>query len=36
VSASWWPRSSVQLFARLMGEKYAGTPVAKDFITGES
>ena len=30
------PRSSVLLFARLMGEKYAGTPFAKYFITGES
>jgi hypothetical protein len=30
------PRSSVMLFARLMGEKYAGTPLAKYFITGES
>jgi hypothetical protein len=30
------PRSSVLLFARLMGEKYAGTPMAKYFITDES
>ena len=30
------PRSSVLLFARLMGEKYAGTPLAKYFITSES
>jgi hypothetical protein len=29
------PRSSVLLFARLMGEKYAGTPMAKYFLTGE-
>jgi hypothetical protein len=27
------PRSSVMLFARLMGEKYVGTPLAKYFIT---
>ena len=27
------PRSSVMLFARVMGEKYAGTPLAKYFIT---
>ena len=27
------PRSSVMLFARLMGEKFAGTPLAKFFIT---
>lgn len=30
------PRSSVLLFARLMGEKYAGTPLAKYFITADS
>ncbi len=30
------PRSSVLLFARLMGEKYAGTPLAKYFIAAES
>jgi hypothetical protein len=29
------PRSSVLLFSRLMGEKYAGTPLAQYFITGE-
>jgi hypothetical protein len=29
------PRSSVLLFARLMGEKYAGTPLAKYFSTSE-
>jgi hypothetical protein len=27
------PRSSVLLFATLMGKKYAGTPLAKYFIT---
>ena len=30
------PRSSVLLFARVMGKKYAGTPLAKYFITDES
>lgn len=30
------PRSSVLLFARVMGEKYAGTLLAKYFITSES
>src|SRR5215469_4342871 len=30
------PRSSVLLFARLMGERYAGTPMAKYFITDKS
>src|SRR6187402_675124 len=27
------PRSSVLLFARVMGKKYAGSPLAKYFIT---
>jgi hypothetical protein len=26
----------VFLFARIMGKKYAGTPLAKYFITGET
>ena len=30
------PRSSVLLFARIMGKKYAGTPLAKYLITGET
>jgi hypothetical protein len=30
------PRSSVLLLARLMGEKFAGTPLARYFTTGES
>jgi hypothetical protein len=30
------PRSSVLLFARLMGEKFAGTPFAEHFITDGS
>jgi hypothetical protein len=29
------PRSSVLLFARVMGRKYAGTPLAKYFIADE-
>lgn len=29
------PRSSVLLFARLMGEQFEGTPLAKLFITAE-
>ena len=29
------PRSSVLLFARIMGEKYIGTPLAKYFTTSE-
>jgi len=31
-----WPRSSVLLLARLMGERFAGTPLAKLFITSSS
>lgn len=30
------PRSSLLLFSRLMGEKFAGTPVAGHFITSKS
>ena len=30
------PRSSVLAFARIMGKMYAGTPLAKYFITSES
>ena len=30
------PRSSVLLFARLMGKRYAGTPLEKYFISSES
>jgi hypothetical protein len=30
------PRSSVLLFARIMGKMYAGTPLAKYFISSES
>jgi hypothetical protein len=30
------PRSSVLLFARLMGEKYAGTPLAEYFVSVEA
>lgn len=29
------PRSSVLLFARVMGEKYAGTPLADYFISSD-
>jgi len=31
VVASYRPRSSVLLFSRLLGEKFAGTPIAKHF-----
>jgi hypothetical protein len=30
------PRSSVLLFARIMGKKYAGTPFAKYFISDDA
>lgn len=30
------PTSSMLLFSRLMGEKFAGTPIAKHFIARES
>jgi hypothetical protein len=30
------PRSSLLLFSRLMGEKFAGTPIAQHFVASES
>jgi len=36
VVASYRPRSSVVLFARLLAEKFAGTPIAKHFASSES
>jgi hypothetical protein len=34
--ASYRPRTSLLLFARLLGEKFAGTPIAEHFVAGES
>ena len=36
VVASYRPRTSLLLFARLLGERFAGTPIAEHFIVGES
>jgi hypothetical protein len=36
IVASYRPRSSVLLFSRLLGEKFAGTPIAEHFATSES
>jgi hypothetical protein len=36
VVASYRPRSSLLLFSRLLGEKFAGTPIAEHFAIGES
>ena len=36
VVASYRPRSSLLLFSRLLGEKFAGTPIAKHFTASES
>ena len=36
VVASYRPRTSLLLFARLLGERFAGTPIAEHFIAGES
>ena len=36
VVASYRPRSSLLLFARLLGEKFAGTPIAEHFAASES
>jgi hypothetical protein len=36
VAANYRPRSSLLLLSRLVGEKIAGTPYAKYFLSGES
>jgi len=36
VVASYRPRSSLLLFSRLLGEKFAGTPIAEHFAASES
>ena len=36
VVASYRPRSSLLLFSRLLGEKFAGTPIAEHFSARES
>ena len=36
VVASYRPRTSLLLFARLLAEKFAGTPIAGHFATSES
>ena len=36
IVASYRPRSSLLLFSRLLGEKFAGTPYAKYFLASES
>ena len=36
VVACYRPRTSLLLFARLLGEKFAGTPIAKHFVADES
>jgi hypothetical protein len=36
VVASYRPRTSLLLFSRLLGEKFAGTPIAEHFAVSES
>ena len=36
VVASYRPRSSLLLFSRLLGEKFADTPIGKHFLASES
>src|SRR6476619_3682950 len=36
VVASYRPRTSLLLFAHLLGEKFAGTPIAEHFVASES
>lgn len=35
VTASYRPRSSLMLFSRLLGEKFAGTPIGEQFASGK-
>jgi hypothetical protein len=35
VVASYRPRSSLLLFSRLLGERFAGTPIAEHFVASE-
>jgi hypothetical protein len=36
IVASYRPRSSVLLFSRLLGEKFAGTPIGEHFLASDS
>jgi hypothetical protein len=36
IAANYRPRSSLLLLSRLLGEKFAGTPLAEYFLAGES
>ncbi|MGO9891892.1 MAG: hypothetical protein ACLP0L_28895 [Solirubrobacteraceae bacterium] len=36
IAASYRPRSSLLLFSRLLGEKFAGTPIGEHFLASES
>jgi hypothetical protein len=36
IVASYRPRSSLLLFSRLLGEKFAGSPIAEHFVDDES
>ena len=36
IAANYRPRSSLLLLSRLVGEKLAGTPYARYFLTSES
>ena len=36
IVAGYRPLSSLQLFSRLLGKKFAGTPIGEHFLAGES
>jgi hypothetical protein len=36
IAANYRPRSSLLLLSRLLGERFAGTPLAEYFLAGES
>ena len=35
IAANYRPRSSLLLLSRLLGEKFAGTPIGEHFLAGE-
>ena len=36
IAANYRPRSSLLLLSRLLGEKFAGTPIGEHFLAGEA
>ena len=36
IVGNYRPRSALLVLSRLLGEKFAGTPIAEHFVSGES